>query len=79
MSHPPPDRLIGDDNPALGEQVFDVAEAEREPQVEPNRLLNDLRLNFNSDGRSADRKSLLLFDRVKYSAKMQCHVSTNFI
>lgn len=36
-------RLVGKQDPALGEQAFDVAKAEREPQVEPNRLLNDLR------------------------------------
>src|SRR5271165_6497104 len=41
MIHPPPDGLVGDHDPALGEQVFHVAEAEREPEVEPNRLLND--------------------------------------
>ena len=40
--HPPPDGLVRDHNPALGEQVFDVAEAEREPEVQPNRLVNDL-------------------------------------
>ena len=28
-----PDRLVRDHNPALGEQVFDVAEAEREPEA----------------------------------------------
>src|SRR5271166_565588 len=43
MIHPPPDGLVRDHNPALGEQVFDVAEAEREPEVQPNRLVNDLR------------------------------------
>jgi hypothetical protein len=41
--HPPPDRLVRNHDPAFGEQIFDVTEAEREPQVEPNRLLNDLR------------------------------------
>ena len=41
--HPPPDGLERDHNPALGEQVFDIAEAEREPEVQPNRLVNDLR------------------------------------
>ena len=41
--HPPPDGLLRDHNSALGEQVFDVAEAEREPEVQPNRLVNDLR------------------------------------
>jgi len=29
-----------------------------------------VKLIFNSDGRSAGRKSLILFHRVKYSAKM---------
>ncbi len=43
MNHPPPNGLVRDHNPPLGEQVFNVAEAEREPEVQPNRLVNDLR------------------------------------
>ena len=30
MDSPAPDGLIGDDNPALGQQILDVAEAQRE-------------------------------------------------
>src|SRR5208337_340414 len=33
-------------------------------------LMKAIKLIFNSDGRSAGRKSLILLDRVKYSAKM---------
>ena len=43
VMHAPPDRLARNHDPAFGEQIFDVAEAEREPQVEPNCPLNDLR------------------------------------
>jgi hypothetical protein len=42
MIHPASDCLVGDRNSALSEQVFDVAQAQREPEIEPNRLLNDL-------------------------------------
>jgi len=41
--HPAADRLVRDHNSALGEQILDVAEAEREPQIKPNRLMYDLR------------------------------------
>jgi len=39
---PSPNRLIGDDDTSLGEQVFDVAKAESEPMVEPDGVANDL-------------------------------------
>jgi hypothetical protein len=42
MVHPAANRLVGDRNPALGEQIFDVAKAQCEPEIEPDRLLNDL-------------------------------------
>jgi hypothetical protein len=42
MIHPASDRLIRDPNRAHREQIFDVAQTQREPEVEPNRLLNDL-------------------------------------
>jgi hypothetical protein len=42
MIHPASDCLVGDRNSALSEQIFDVAKAQREPKIEPNRLLNDL-------------------------------------
>ena len=35
--------LVGDRDPALSEQVFDVSKAQRKPDVEPYRLVNDLR------------------------------------
>jgi len=43
FEHPAPDRLVGDLEPAFGKQVLDVAEAEREPKVEPDRVLDDIR------------------------------------
>ena len=42
MIHPASDCLVGDRNSTLSEQIFDVAKAQREPKIEPNRLLNDL-------------------------------------
>ena len=40
---PASNALIGDRDPALSEQVFDVSKAQRKPDVKPNCLLNDLR------------------------------------
>jgi hypothetical protein len=34
--------FIGNDDPALSQQIFHVAEAKGEPKIQPNRLLNDL-------------------------------------
>jgi len=34
---------IRERNPAFRQQIFDVAEAQGESEIEPNRLLNDLR------------------------------------
>ena len=42
MVPPSPDRLVGDSNAALRQQILDVAEAQREPEIEPDRLLDDL-------------------------------------
>src|ERR1700730_4850928 len=41
MLHPAPDSLIGDHDPAFRQQIFDVAEAQREPNIEPDRVLDD--------------------------------------
>src|SRR5512139_4204505 len=41
MVYPAPDGLVGDRNAAFCQQVFDVAQAQGEPEVQPNRLLND--------------------------------------
>src|SRR5208283_4283481 len=43
MVHPTPNRLIGHGHSAFRQQIFDVAQAEGEPEVEPYRLVNDLR------------------------------------
>ena len=41
--HPSSDRFIGDVQPALRKQIFDIAEAEREADVEPNGVPDDRR------------------------------------
>ena len=40
---PSPHRFIGDIQIALGEQIFDVAIAEGEADIEPNRVSDDRR------------------------------------
>src|SRR5258708_40111689 len=40
--HPAAHGLVGDRDPALRKQILDVTKAEREPEIEPNRLINDL-------------------------------------
>jgi len=42
MIRPASERLIRDPYRALREQIFDVAQTPREPEIKPNRLLNDL-------------------------------------
>jgi hypothetical protein len=41
MVQPAPDGLIGDHDPAFRQQIFDVAEAQGEPNLEPDRVLDD--------------------------------------
>jgi hypothetical protein len=41
--HPAAHGLVRDRDPALSEQIFDVTKAECEPEIEPDRLVNDLR------------------------------------
>src|SRR5271157_5747181 len=41
--HPASDCFVRNCNSALREQIFDVTKAEREPEIEPDRLVNDLR------------------------------------
>src|SRR5271165_5496611 len=43
MVHPTPNCLIRNRHSALRQQILDVAQAEGEPEVEPYRLVNDLR------------------------------------
>ena len=42
MVHPASDRLVGERDPAFRQQIFDVAKAQSEPKLEPDRLLSDL-------------------------------------
>src|SRR6185437_4991545 len=42
MVHPTPNRLVRHRHSAFRQQIFDVAQAEGEPEVKPYRLLNDL-------------------------------------
>src|SRR6266446_4511823 len=42
LQHPTPHRFIGDVEPALGEQFLYVAVAQREAEIEPDRVLDDL-------------------------------------
>jgi hypothetical protein len=41
MRYSSTDRLVGDDDPALGEEILDIPEAECEAQVQPNGVLDD--------------------------------------
>src|SRR5271157_5839495 len=43
MINPASDCFVRNCNSALREQIFDVTKAEREPEIEPDRLVNDLR------------------------------------
>src|SRR5208337_1916647 len=43
MIHPTPNRLVRHRHSAFRQQIFDVAQAQGEPEVKPYRLLNDLR------------------------------------
>src|SRR5271157_1036393 len=42
MVHPTPNRLVGHRHSALRQQILDVTQAEGEPEVEPDCLVNDL-------------------------------------
>src|SRR5271166_1905675 len=42
MIHPTPNRLVRHRHSAFRQQIFDVAQAQGEPEVKPYRLLNDL-------------------------------------
>ena len=43
LQHPAADSFVGDVEPTLGEKVLHVSIAERKAQVEPNRMLDDIR------------------------------------
>jgi len=41
LEEPPPNRLIGCVNAALGQQVLDIPKGQREPGIEPDRVADD--------------------------------------
>src|SRR5207248_3287763 len=41
MVHPAPNGFIGHQDPALGQQILDVTIAQSEPDIKPDRLLDD--------------------------------------
>src|SRR4051812_42060153 len=68
LEHPAPDRLIGHVQPALGQEDFDVAEAERKPEIEPDRVPDDLgRETMTMERRAAQHPT---------SLPRQLHVTT---
>ena len=52
FQHPAPHRLIGDVEPALGEQFLHVSLAQGEAEIKPDRVLN----NFGREAMAAIRK-----------------------
>ena len=42
MVHPPPNGLVGNHNAPFRQQIFYVAEAEGEAEIEPDGLMDDL-------------------------------------
>jgi hypothetical protein len=43
LQHPSPDRLVGEVQPELGEQILDIAEAQGEAKIQPHRVSDDVR------------------------------------
>jgi len=41
LQRPTPYRLIRNIDPTFGEQIFDVAKAERKPEIQPDGMLDD--------------------------------------
>jgi len=50
----------GDHDPALGEQIFDIAEAQCEPEIQPNGAMDDLR--WEAVAAAADRSHAPRYD-----------------
>jgi hypothetical protein len=42
LQHPMPHRFVGDFEPAFSQQFLDVAVAQGEAEIQPNRVLDDL-------------------------------------
>src|SRR5271155_342505 len=68
MIHPASDCFVRNCNSALREQIFDVTKAEREPEIKPDRLVNDLRREPISG--IADFRHALRLRRIQSASKM---------
>src|SRR5204863_560769 len=42
LQHPSPHRFVGDVEPSFGQQFLDIAVAQGEAEIEPDRVLDDL-------------------------------------
>jgi hypothetical protein len=42
LEHPSPHRFVGDVEPSFGQQFLDIATAQGEAEIQPNRVLDDL-------------------------------------
>ena len=60
FQHPAPHRFIGDVDPTLGQQFLDVAVAQGEAEIQPDRVLDDLRREAMAVVVHVDILSLLL-------------------
>ena len=61
LQHPAPHRLIGDIEPAFSEELFHVAVAQGEPEIKPNRVLDDRRREAMSAIREMDHARTLSY------------------
>ena len=61
FQHPAPHRLIGDIEPAFSEELFHVAVAQGEPEIKPNRVLDDRRREAMSAIREMDHARTLSY------------------
>ncbi len=41
LQRPPPNRFIRNFYPTLSEEIFDISKTQREPEIQPNGMLND--------------------------------------
>ena len=58
LRHPSSDRFIGGDvQPALGQQIFDIAEAEGKAKIQPHGVPDDVRRELVASERDLHRPS----------------------
>jgi len=57
LQHPSSDRFIGDVQPALGQQIFDIAKAEGKAKIQPHGMPDDVRRELVASERDFHRPS----------------------